>query len=74
VYEFEVPTDRTLSRDVHEQDQRDGLLELSVGIAIVSMVWTMDIGGLTEFAMILLGGVFAGTGSERARIMWPDGD
>jgi len=71
VYEFEAPTDRTLSGDVHEQDHRDGLLAVGVGIAIAAMAWTMDVGGLVEFAGILFGGVFAGTGSERARIMWP---
>jgi hypothetical protein len=71
VYEFEAPTDRTLSGDVKEQDHRDGLLAVGVRIAIAVMAWTISIGGLAEFAMILLGGVFAGTGSERARIMWP---
>jgi len=74
VYEFEAPTDRTLSGAIREQTHRDGLLAVGVGILLAASAWTMNVGGLVEFAMILLGGVFAGTGSERACIMWPNGD
>jgi len=74
VYEYQAPKDKTVSGDLEEQDWRDQLFAMSAAVIIAGLgVGMYGLSHpLTAFCFLIAGTLF-GTGSERYRIMRPEG-
>lgn len=74
VYEYEAPTDRTLSGETQEQDWRDQLFAMTAGIIIAATgVGVYGIVHPLTAGFFGIAGLFFGVGFERYQIMRPDG-
>ena len=74
VYKYEAPTNPTPGGGLEEQDWRDQLFGVAVGVIVATIaVFPLSPLGLTADVFAVVGGICIGYGGAKYRVMQPEG-